>query len=51
MANFQIPLNGSNFINKDRQRAFQDALDDQHRIECQDQDQIKVSENEGSNFD
>jgi len=51
MANFQIPLNGSNFINKDRQRAFQDALDDQHRIECQDQDQIKVSDNDASNFD
>jgi len=44
MANFQIPLNGSNFINKDRQQAFQDALNDQHRIDCQDQDQIKVSE-------
>ena len=48
MANFQIPLNGSNFINKDRQRAFQDALDDQHQIDCQDQEQTKVSETEVS---
>jgi len=49
MAKFQIPLNGSNFINKDRQRAFQDALDDQHQIDCQDQEQTKVSENKVSN--
>jgi acyl carrier protein len=48
MANFQIPLNGSNFINKDRQRAFQEALDDQHQIDCQDQEQSKVSETEVS---
>lgn len=51
MANFQIPLNGSNFINKDRQKAFQDALDDQHRIDCQDQDQIKVSDSGTSTAD
>ncbi len=49
MANFQIPLNGSNFINKDRQQAFQDALENQHRIDCQDEDQIKVSETGRSN--
>lgn len=44
MANFQIPLNGSNFINKERQKAFQDALDDQHRIDCQEQDQVQKPE-------
>jgi len=46
MANFQIPLNGSNFVNKEREQAFQDALDDQHRIDCQEQEQIKVSDSE-----
>jgi len=48
MANFQIPLNGSNFINKERQQAFQDALDDQHRIDCQEQDQVQKPESGGS---
>ena len=41
MANYQVPLNGSNFINKERQQAFQDALDDQHRIDCQGKDQVR----------
>jgi len=48
MANFQIPLNGSNFINKERKQAFQDALNDQHRIECQEQDQVQKTGSRGS---
>jgi len=48
MANFQIPLNGSNFINKERQQAFQAALDDQHRIECQEQEQVQKTGSRGS---
>ena len=43
MANFQIPLNGSNIVSKNRRQAFQDALDDQHRVECQDQEPMTVS--------
>jgi acyl carrier protein len=46
MANFQIPLNGSNFISEERQRKFQEALDDDHKIECLDGDQIKVRDQE-----
>jgi acyl carrier protein len=46
MTNFQIPLNGSNFISEERQRKFQEALDDDHKIECLDGDQIKVSSQE-----
>jgi len=49
MANFQIPLNGSNFVNKERQQKFQDALDDQHRIECQDQEQINIGQGSSRN--
>ena len=46
MANFLIPLNGSNYVNKERQQAFQDALDDQHRIDCQEQNQGQQFESE-----
>ena len=31
MATFQVRLNGSNFVSEDRQRKFQDALEDNHR--------------------
>lgn len=47
MANYQIPLNGSNFINKDRQQAFQEALDDQHKIDCQDPVENKKTRDKG----
>ena len=48
MAKFQIPLNGSNIVSKDRQQAFQKALVDDHQINCGDGPQLKVSENEQS---
>ena len=50
MANFQIPLNGSNIVNKDRQKAFQDALDAQHRIKIQEMEQKEASGSEVVNI-
>jgi len=32
MPKFQIPLNGSNFVNKDREQAFQEAINDEYQI-------------------
>jgi len=45
MAKFQIPLNGSNIVSKDRQQAFQDALVDDHQVDCGNGPQLKVAEN------
>jgi acyl carrier protein len=45
MAKFQIQLNGSNIVSKDRLQAFQDALVDDHRVDCGDGPQLKVSVN------
>lgn len=42
MAKFQIPLNASNFVNQDRQQKFLAALEDQHRIKCQDQEPAEI---------
>jgi acyl carrier protein len=38
MAKFQIPLNGSNIISKDRQQAFEDALNDDHSVETKERE-------------
>lgn len=46
MAKLQIPLNGSNIVNKDRQRAFTDSLADDHQIDCGDHGKITVSSQE-----
>ena len=43
MAKLQIPLNGSNIVNKDRQKAFTDSLADDHHIDCGDNGRITVS--------
>ncbi len=45
MAKFQIQLNGSNIVSKDRQQAFQDALGDDHQVVCGNGPQLKVAEN------
>ncbi len=33
MSNFQIPLNGSNHVSRERKQAFQDAINDKHVID------------------
>jgi acyl carrier protein len=43
MAKFQVPLNGSNIVSKDRQQKFEEALQDQHQVDCG-PDQITVEE-------
>ena len=48
MAKFQISLNGSNIVSKNRQQAFQDALVDDHQVDCGDGPQLKVAENGNS---
>lgn len=45
MAKFQIALNGSNIVSKDRQQAFQDALADNHQVDCGNGPQLKVADN------
>lgn len=46
MPKMQIPLNGSNFISKDRQQAFQDALADDHQVNCREEPQLTVARDE-----
>jgi len=46
MAKLQIPLNGSNITNKNRQQAFNDALEDDHQIDCGENGKITVASNE-----
>ncbi|MGB2964370.1 MAG: phosphopantetheine-binding protein [Anaerolineales bacterium] len=45
MSNLIIHLNGSNQISKEREQAFQDALDENHQIECADEGQNPVHNN------
>lgn len=37
MSNFKIHLNGSNHISKERKEAFQQAISDNHQVECADE--------------
>lgn len=46
MAKLQIPLNGSNITSKDRQQAFNDALEDDHQIDCGENEKITVASDE-----
>lgn len=46
MSKMQIPLNGSNYISKNRQQAFQDALANDHQVNYDDDPQVKVSQAE-----
>jgi len=48
MAKFQVSLNGSNIVNKDRKQQFEDALQDQHLVDCGDREQITVKERDPS---
>ncbi len=48
MAKLQIPLNGSNLVNKDRQQAFNNALEDKHQIDCSDSGNVKSTPQESS---
>lgn len=43
MAKMQIPLNGSNFISKNRQQSFQEALEDDHQVKNTADPQLTVS--------
>ncbi len=45
MANFQVPLNGSNVISSERRQAFQHALADNHQINCGNNQKLTSTEN------
>jgi len=49
MAKLQIPLNGSNITSKDRQQAFNDALEDDHQIDCGENGKITIASDEPAN--
>lgn len=42
MAKMQIPLNGSNFVSENRQKAFKKALTDDYQINCDDEPRLNI---------